>query len=129
MNLRPPRMNSPRITQLKQSPTTVIPVTSQRHQVTKNHYISSYHVHTAKIIAVTAIYMRLQTPDHCQLNDITIFNLTDEHHRLETFNNQNWRQSPYNVTDLAKNGFFSLSKINTHNPMFFLRNHNYKIPV
>ena len=58
--------------------------------------------------------MRFQTPDHCQLNDITTFNLTDEHHRLDTFNNKNWGQSPCDVTDLAKNGFFSLSKINTH---------------
>ena len=111
MNPCPPLTNSPRTTHLQRPPMTVIPTTSQRHQTTKNRYISSYHVHTAKIIADTAIYMRLQNSDHCQLNDITTFNLTDEHHRLETFNNKNWRQSPYNVTDLSKNGFFLSQKL------------------
>jgi len=106
--------HSPHEKHLPQSRTTMTLLTPQRHQTKKKQHISQYHVHTAKLIADTALYLQLRSFNKCQINDVTTFNLTNEHHRLCPFKNKNWDQSLYDVTDLAKNEFFSLSKINTH---------------
>jgi len=48
--------------------------------------ISRYHLHTARITAATAIYLRFKQPHTPQLNDASTFDLTDEQHRFRTFN-------------------------------------------
>jgi len=67
--------------------------------------ISRYHLHTACITAETAIYLRLKQPHTPQPNDATTFDLTDEQHRLRTFN-ANWNQALYDPEDLVNEGFF-----------------------
>jgi len=66
--------------------------------------VSQYHLHTARVIAETITYMKLKQPHTPQPNDASTFDLTDERHRLGTFN-KNWNQ------DLANEGFFSLSTL------------------
>jgi len=55
-----------------------------------------------------AVYMRLQQPHTLHPNDASTFDLTDEQHRLHTFN-ANWNQALYDIQDFANEGFFSLS--------------------
>ena len=99
---------------LHQSCPTMIISNLRLYQTKQKYQISQYHVRTAKLIADTALHMRLPSLNKCQLNDVTKFNLTKEHHRLRTFNNKNWDRTVHDVTDLAKNGFFSLSKTTTY---------------
>lgn len=88
-------------------------MTHDRRQTLSTQKVSQYHLHTASIIADTATYMRLKHPHTSQPNDVSTFDLTDEQHRLRTFN-ANWDQTLYDVKDLANEGFFSFSTTNTN---------------
>jgi len=80
-------------------------LTTQRQHTLKQQTVSQYHLLTAKFFADTALYMRLKYPYTCQTNDVTTFDVTDETHRLCTFND-NWDQALYDVKDFANEGFF-----------------------
>jgi len=73
--------------------------------------VSTYHFNTAKQLANTALYMRLNHPHTYQTNDITTFDVTDETHRFRTFND-NWDRTSYDIKDFANEGFFSLHTTN-----------------
>jgi len=73
--------------------------------------VSTYHFNTAKQLANTALYMRLNHPHTYQTNDITTFDVTDETHRCRTFND-NWDRTSYDIKDFANEGFFSLHTTN-----------------
>jgi len=86
----------------------------QSHPTTIKPPISHSQVYTVKFLADTAIYMHIRSSDTSQCNDIITINVTTESHRLDTFINEFWKRSSHDVTELAKNGFFSLSPINTY---------------
>jgi len=86
----------------------------QSHPTTIKPPISHSQVNTVKFLADTAIYMHIRSSDTRQCNDIITINVTKESHRLGTFKNEFWKRSSRDVTELAKNGFFSLSPINTY---------------
>jgi len=73
--------------------------------------VSTYHFNTAKQLANTAIFMRLNHPHTYHTNDITTFDVTDETHRLRTFND-NWDRTTYDIKDFANEGFFFLHTTN-----------------
>jgi len=88
-------------------------LTHDRRQILSTQKVSQYHLHTARIIADTAMYTRVKHPHTPQPNDANTFDLTDEQHRLRTFN-ANWNQTLYDIKDLANEGFFSLSTTNNN---------------
>jgi len=88
-------------------------LTTQRQQTLQKQTISTYHLQTAKFIADTTIYLRLKYLYTCHTNDVTTFDITDETHRVRTFND-NWDKTLYDVKHLANEGFFSLSTTNTN---------------
>jgi len=61
--------------------------------------------------------MRLKQPHTPQPHDASTFDLTDEQHRLRTFN-ANWNQALYDIKDLENEGFFSLSTTNNNMQCF-----------
>jgi len=77
----------------------------------KQKSVSTYHFNTAKQLANTALYMRLNHPHTYHINDITTFDVTDETHRWRTFND-NWDRTVYDIKDFANEGFFSLHTTN-----------------
>jgi len=84
-----------------------------RRSLLQTQKVSQYHLHTARHIAETAVYMRLKQPHILHPNDVSTFDLTDEQHRLRTFN-ANWNQALYDIQDLPNEGFFSLSTSNNN---------------
>ena len=83
-----------------------IPLCRKRFLETQN--VSKYHYKVAQCISQTATYMQLEYPYTNQINDVTNFDMTDESHRIRTYN-ANWDQTLFDIHDLANEGFFSLS--------------------
>ena len=79
-----------------------------RQQLLETQNVSKYHYKAAQCISQTASYMQLEYPYTSQINDITNFDMTDESHRIRTYN-ANWDQTLFDIHDLANEGFFSLS--------------------
>jgi len=88
-------------------------MSQERRSILKSQRVSYYHLQAARRIADMAVYMRLQQPHTLHPNDASTFNLTDEQHRLRTFN-ANWNQALYDIQDFANEGFFSLSTSNNN---------------
>jgi len=70
--------------------------------------VSTYHYKTAECISQTATYMQLEYPYTSQTNEVTNFDMTDESHRIRTYN-ANWDRTLFDIHDFANEGFFSLS--------------------
>jgi len=61
-------------------------LTHNRRLQSPTRKFSQYHLHTARISAETATYMRLKQLHTPQPNDLSTFDLTSEQHRSHTFN-------------------------------------------
>jgi len=83
-----------------------IPLSRQQHLKTQK--VSTYHYKTAQCINNTISFMQLKYPNTHQLNDVTSFDMTDESHRIRTYN-ANWNRTLFDIHDFANKGFFSLS--------------------
>jgi len=79
-----------------------------RQQLLKKQNISMHHYKTAQYISNTISYMQLKYPHTHQTNDATTFDMTDESHRIRTYN-VNWDRTLFDIHDFANEGFFSLS--------------------
>jgi len=61
----------------------------RRQQLLETQNVSKYHYKAAQCISQTASYMQLEYPYTSQINDVTNFDMTDESHRIRTYN-ANW---------------------------------------
>jgi len=88
-------------------------IPQDRRSTLQTQPVSQYHLNAARIIANTAMHTRLIQPLMQHPNDVTTFDITDEQHRLRTFN-ANCNQALYDIKDFANEGFFSLSTNNNN---------------
>jgi len=79
-----------------------------RQQLEEKQNVSKYHYKAAQCVSQTASYMQLEYPYTRQVNDVTKFDMTDESHRIRTYN-ANWDRTLFDIHDFANEGFFSLS--------------------
>ena len=80
-----------------------------RQELLAAQNVSTYHYKTAQCISQMATYMQLEYPFTNQNNEVTNFDMTDESHRIRTYN-ANWDRTLFDIHDFANEGFFSLSQ-------------------